>query len=401
MREGSDNSLSDKEKLDRLRLIRSQYVGPVTFHQLLSRFGTAAAALAALPDLARRGGRRSSPRLCSISQAEREFAAHEALGARLIFYGEPSYPPRLTVTVDAPPVLSAVGHLELLTKKAVGVVGARNASANGCRFARQIAAELGGSGYLIVSGMARGIDAAAHWGALGTGTVAVLGCGIDITYPKQNLDLFAALHETGALISELPPGTRPAARHFPRRNRIISGMARGIVVVEATPRSGSLITARLAADQGREVFAVPGAAQDARGHGTNGLIRDGAVLTESAADVLAVLDNMPQSIATRGRQPISAVALPETRNNENLGTDDNADTSAKDGIDARGPTKDPTPAVHYAIIAALGPSPTPLDDLIRASGATSSEVATVLLELELAGRVERHPGGRVSLLMET
>jgi len=369
MREEIDINLSDKEKLDRLRLIRSQHVGPVTFHQLLSRFGTATAALDALPELARRGGRTTPPRLCSAAQAEKEMAAHEAFSGHMVFWGEAAYPPRLAVITDAPPVLSVIGHLPLLTKKAVAVVGARNASTNGRLLAEQLAEGVGSGGYLVVSGMARGIDAAAHRGAVETGTVAVLGGGVDVVYPHQNRQLYETLCQRAALVSEVRPGTQPRARHFPRRNRIISGMARGVVVVEASPRSGSLITARLAGEQGREVFAVPGAAQDPRSRGANALIRDGAVLTETAADVLAVLDGLPQQTAPVLTEPKAAPAEAE------------APADLRD-----------------AVMAALGTAPTARDNLVRQLAAPAASVAMVLLELELAGRLERHPGNQVSLL---
>ncbi len=363
--------LSDKERLDRLRLIRSQHVGPVTFHQLLGRFGSATAAIDALPDLVRRGGRTKLPKICSTGKASREMEFYAKSCGQVVFWGDRDYPPRLSVLVDAPPVLSLYGHAPLLKKKSVAIVGARNASSNGCQFAKEISAAIGDAGYLVVSGMARGIDAAAHHGALESGTVAVLGCGVDVIYPHHNANLYGSIIELGAVVSEVPPGTQPAARHFPRRNRIISGMARGVVVVEASLRSGSLITARLAGEQGREVFAVPGAAADPRGRGTNSLIRDGAVLTESANDVLSVLDNLPQDAL--------AAACPE-----------------KQDIDYT--VIEPPADLRDSILSALGPAPTPRDNLIRQLDAPAGAVSTVLLELELAGRLENHPGNAVSLV---
>lgn len=370
MREEHSDNLSDSEHLDRLRLSRSQYVGAVTFHQMIERFGSAAAALDALPDLARRGGRTRTPRIYNAAEAMADFDFLDRRGGRIVVWGDPDYPPRLAMLVDAPPVLSVLGHVELLRKKAVAMVGARNASANGCRLAESLAAEIGRTGYLIVSGQARGIDASAHRGALASGTVAVLGCGIDVVYPQLNADLYTAIADTGALVSELAPETKPAARHFPRRNRIISGMARGVVVVEASLKSGSLIAARLAGEQGREVFAVPGAATDPRGRGTNALIRDGAVLTETADDVLAVLEDLPQTAAWP-----SPVAPPDV-----------------DLTDAEPPAD-----LHEAVLAALGPAPTPRDDLVRRMDVPAAAVASVLMELELAGRLESHPGNMVSL----
>ena len=250
--------LTPSERIDWLRLIRSENVGPVTFYQLLSRFGTAQAALEALPEIARRGGRQRPLTIASKAAAERELGQLAAAGAQLVAWGEPLYPSALAAIEDAPPLVSVLGQTQLMARAAVAIVGARNASANGRRFARDMALQLGGRGLIVVSGLARGIDAAAHEGALPTGTIAVLAGGIDTTYPEENRELQAAIAERGVLIAEMPIGTTPQARHFPRRNRIISGLALGVVVVEAAVGSGSLITARFALDQGREVFAVPG-----------------------------------------------------------------------------------------------------------------------------------------------
>jgi len=361
---------SENERINRLRLIRSQHVGPVTFHQLLNRYDNATTALEALPALSRRGGRSRSLRICSVQSAVAELEFYAKNDGRIIFAGDADFPSRLSVLVDAPPVLGVFGHIPLLKKKAIAIVGARNASANGCQLAESLAADLGSAGFLIVSGMARGIDAAAHSGAMKTGTVAILGCGVDVIYPKDNKHLYVALRDGGALVTEVAPGTQPAARHFPRRNRIISGMSRGVVVVEASLRSGSLITARLAGEQGREVFAVPGAAMDPRGRGTNSLIRDGAVLTESADDILSVLNDMPQK-----------AQLP--------------DFLPPPPIDAA--SSEPPAELREIILASLGATPTERNNLVRAIDAPAAEVTTVLLELELAGRLESHPGNFVSL----
>ena len=296
MREFCTRAISVAEKLDWLRLIRSENVGPITFFRLLEHFGSAAAALDALPRLAQRGGRGRAIKVCARATAEREAERAQAIGARLIGWGEPEYPPLLGRIEDAPPLILALGHAHLLTKAAVAVVGARNASTAGCRLARDLAADLGRGGMMVVSGMARGIDAAAHAGALDTGTTAVLGGGIDVVYPKENAALYDSIRERGVLISETKPGTVPQSRHFPRRNRIISGMARGVLVIEATLRSGSLITARMAGEQGRDVFAIPGSPLDPRSRGTNNLLRQGAILTESADDVL-------QSLSTHAAPP--------------------------------------------------------------------------------------------------
>ncbi len=375
MNEPHATALPTEEKRDRLRLIRSENVGPVTFHRLVERFGSARRAIEALPELARRGGRARPIRIAPIEEAEREMDALRAIGAVLVAAGEPDYPPLLAKIEDAPPLLAARGHLPLLRKAAVAVVGARNASLNGRRFARQLAAGLGEGGFLVVSGMARGIDAAAHDGALGSGTVAVLGGGVDVVYPAENAALYERLIGDGAVLSETPPGVQPQARHFPRRNRIISGMARGVVVVEANARSGSLITARLAAEQGREVFAVPGSPLDPRAKGPNGLIRQGATLVESAADVLEVLKGLFGRAASEPPPAPSPVPV----------------AAAADDL----------AAARAQILELLGPSPVAVDEIIR-SGQFSPAVANlVLLELELASRIERHPGNRVSRLEGT
>ena len=283
--------LTDAERLAWLRLIRSENVGPITFFDLMRHFGSAEDALRALPDLARRGGRRGSLRIGSRAAAEREVDALRAAGARLIALGEPDYPRPLAAIADPPPLLSMIGHGHLLNKRIVAIVGARNASASGNRFARQIAGDLGAADYVVASGLARGIDTNAHEGALATSTVAVVAGGVDVVYPPENEDLHARIAEGGVVIAEMPPGTVPQGRHFPRRNRVIAGVALGTVVIEAAQRSGSLITARLAGEQGRDVFAVPGSPLDPRCRGSNNLIRQGAVLTESAADVVEVLES--------------------------------------------------------------------------------------------------------------
>ncbi len=366
--------LSEAERLDWLRLARSENVGPITFFALLERYGSAAAVLDALPELARRGGRRRPIKLCSAAAAERELAALDRLGGRMIALGEPAYPPALAAVADPPPVLGVRGRADLLPREAVAVVGARNASAGGLHFAEQLAAELGAAGLVVVSGMARGIDARAHAGALATGTVAIMGGGADVPYPKENRALFERLVVEGAVISEVPLGTVPIGKHFPRRNRIIAGLARGVVVVEGAARSGSLITARLALEQGREVMAVPGSPLDPRSRGPNRLIRQGAALVESADDVLDALAE------GRGR------VLDEPRREWPLG----AAADAPEEDDAPGDARE-------AVTALLGSSPVPVDLLVRQSRLTAPMVATILLELELAGRLERQPGNRVSL----
>jgi DNA processing protein len=366
--------LNPSEKLDWLRLIRAENVGPVTFYQLLQRFGSAAAALAALPELARSAGRAKPLAVPPRAAAEREMAALERLGARLIAWGEPDYPASLAATEDAPPLLALRGQGELLSRPAIAVVGARNASANGRRFARDMALQLGQRGVTVISGLARGIDAAAHEGALPTGTVAVVAGGIDVTYPEENRDLQAAIAERGAVLAEMPLGTVPQARHFPRRNRIISGCALGVLVVEAALRSGSLITARFALEQGREVFAVPGSPLDPRCRGTNDLLRRGARLTETADDILAEIAAhvAPSPAPRRGPRP------------EMAELDRPSPAELKDAM--------------RLILEKLSPTPVPVDDLVRECGISPSLTLNVLLELELAGRLERQPGNLVALL---
>jgi DNA processing protein len=343
----------------------------VTFHQLLQRYGSAASALAALPELARRGGRRDF-KAYSRSAAERELAAIAQFGARLIGWSEAEYPPLLAELDDAPPLLTLFGHPHLLAKPMVGVVGARNASAAGQRFTREIAGELGEAGFVVVSGLARGIDTAAHQGSLVNGAVAVVAGGADIVYPEENRALHEAIARQGAIIAESPLGLVPQARHFPRRNRVISGMSAGVLVVEAALRSGSLITARLAGEQGREVFAVPGSPLDPRCRGTNDLIRNGAVLTESAADILAVLRQTNAALREGRRRPHTASTPLEI-----------AETQLEEA--------------RRRLASLLSPTPVTVDELVRQCHFSPAIVAAVLLELELAGRLDRHPGHQVSL----
>ncbi|WP_142850799.1 DNA-processing protein DprA [Telmatospirillum sp. J64-1] len=367
-------SLSISERLDWLRLIRSENVGPITFYRLLDRFGDAASALAAIPELARKGGRKRPIVVCSKAAALRELEAHEKLGAQLVARGEPSYPPALAAVEDAPPLLSVRGNTHLLPRPAVAMVGARNASINGRNFARKLAFELGRGGFVVASGLARGIDTAAHEGALDGGTVAVMAGGVDVVYPPENKRLYEEIVARGAVVCEMPPGTQPQASHFPRRNRIISGISLGVVVVEASPRSGSLITARFALEQGREVFAVPGSPMDPRCQGPNGLIRQGATLVQSAADIFEALDLLlrrPLAEPPKGSFTPGAAPIPD---------DSEVEKARKE------------------VGEALGSSPVTVDEIIRQCQLSASVVSMVLLELELAGRLERHPGNRVSLL---
>lgn len=361
--------LSDEQRADWLRLFRSDNIGPRTFRELVNRYGGAARALQALPDLARRGGAARSSRIPTREMAEREIAAAAKLGVTLVALGETDYPARLAAIDDAPPLLGVRGNLPIMRRDFVAIVGSRNASAAGVKFAERIARELGDAGFATASGLARGIDAGVHRASLGSGTVAVLAGGHDRIYPPEHEGLLAQILAEGAAISEMPLGWEPRARDFPRRNRLISGVAAGVVVIEAAKRSGSLITARMANEQGREVFAVPGSPLDPRAEGTNGLIKQGATMATEAADVIDALRPILSQPAQLAEQP--DFAAPETE----PGDDDRA-----------------------RVLSLLGPSPAAIDDLIRLSGASAAVVRTVLLELEIAGRLERHGGSLVSLV---
>jgi len=343
-----------------------------------------------LPRLARRGERANTITAPSRAEAEAELAAIGRAQARLVCWGEPDYPSALAAVEDAPPILTVLGETQLLQRPMIAVVGARNASANGRRFARELAAELGQGGLVVVSGMARGIDAAAHLGGLETGSIAVVAGGVDVVYLEENRGLYDALVRQGAIVAELPLGTEPQARHFPRRNRIISGMALGVVVVEAAARSGSLITARFALDQGREVFAVPGSPLDPRARGCNDLLRHGATLTETAADVLSQL--APQLVGAEPLRRVRSVAVP---------VPSPIPYAASGGGSEWKPATGSVEAMADAdglelILERLGPTPVAVDELVRQCQMSAAAVATLLLELELAGRVERHPGNLVS-----
>lgn len=363
--------LSDTERRDRLRLARTDGVGPVAYRELMARYRSAGRVLDALPDMARRAGPGRTLRIASIAEAEAEMAAGARLGAQLIVLGEGAFPPLLAALDPPPPLIWVKGRAGLLSRPAaVAVVGARVASAVGQRFARQLAAELGQAGYVVVSGLARGIDAAAHTGSLGTGTVAVLAGGIDDIYPPEHADLYAAVCEQGCLVSESPVGRRAQAKDFPRRNRIISGLSLGVVVVEAELRSGSLITARLAGEQGREVFAVPGSPFDPRAKGTNHLIRQGAVLCEGAEDVLNLVQALP--LAREQGEPFDG---PEP---------DHHDLDLAAG------------RLRDQVEALLSPTPAPRDELARAVGGPHPAVFAALVELAVVGRAELLPGGLVA-----
>jgi DNA processing protein len=345
------------ERIAWLRLARTESVGPVAFQHLIRRFGTASAALNALPDLARRAGRSSAPAIYTPEQAEAEIGDGEKRGAQLLCACAPDFPAALTTLDPPPPVIWALGDAALLQRRAVAVVGARVASAAGCRFARGLASELGQAGLVVASGLARGIDAAAHEGALATGTVAVLGGGVGDIYPPENEGLYRRIGERGCIISESTPGRRAQAKDFPRRNRLISGLSLAVVVVEAELKSGSLITARLAAEQGREVLAVPGSPLDPRARGCNDLIRQGAAVCEGAEDVLRAIEQ------------IAGFRAPPTPD-YSLGEDETP------------------PELLERVFDLLSPTPVHVDELARQVGAPASAVFAALVELSLAGRAE-------------
>ncbi|BCH32669.1 DNA processing protein DprA [Mesorhizobium sp. L-8-10] len=368
-----DGRLSDRQRISWLRLIRTENVGSATFRGLVDRFGSAEAALEMLPELVISGGARRLPRIPSVAETEAELDIARRAGAQLVAIGEPDYPPMLRRMDQPPPLIAIRGEPSVFRRPPVAIVGARNASLVGIKMARMLAAELGGQGYAVVSGLARGIDAAAHQASLATGTIAVLAGGLDRPYPPENIELAAGIAARGgAVVSEMPFGWEPRARDFPRRNRIIAGLALGLVVVEAAHRSGSLISARLAGEMGRLVFAVPGSPLDPRAAGTNWLLKQGATLVTEASDIVAEIT------------PLLSNSVPQP-----AGLAEPPDHSAA-----------PPPGDHdrAGIVEALGPTPVSLDEIIRHSGLHPAQVFTILLELDLAGRLERHAGGAVSLL---
>ena len=369
--------------LDRLRLARTEGVGPVTYRRLMAQFRTASEAIANLPDLTRTAGRATAPAIPTERDATREMERVAKLGGQMVFIGGEDYPPMMALLPDPPPVLSILGDVTALHGRAVGVVGARNASANGCRMAEALAADLAARRLVVVSGMARGIDAAAHAGALHVGlTVAATAGGLDQPYPPEHADLQARIAARGCVVTEAPFGTAPQSRHFPRRNRIIAGLSLGLVVIEAALKSGSLITARLAQDAHREIFAVPGSPLDPRCRGTNDLIRQGAHLTESAEDVLANLPDDPRRMGI-ARNPLFAR--------------DVADGFAEE-LELWDEPPDPDFDLKLAqarLLGLLSPSPTELDELVRRAQLPAPQVMAALINLELALQVEFTPGNRV------
>lgn len=370
--------MNHQEKIDWLRLSRTETVGPITFHRLLNKYKTPAAALDILPVLTK-----NKPiRICDFSTAEREFETLTKHGGQMIFAGDQSYPLALTSLEDAPPVLSVLGSLDILNKQSVALVGSRNASLNARKLAHKMAADLGKAGVTVVSGLARGIDTSAHEGSLATGTIAVVAGGVDVIYPKENTDLFHKIVETGAVISECAWGMQPLAQHFPKRNRIVSGLSVGTVVIEASLRSGSLITARMAAEQGRDVMAVPGFPLDPRSEGTNTLLRDGVLLVRDAADVLEQINSFLNSSQRNTQISFSEIV------------------GLNDGGLSESPANDcfSSENLYSIIFPELSSTPVEVDEIVRVCNLRSADVQGTLLEMELEGVVQRLPGNRVCLV---
>jgi len=364
--------LTDRQRLAWLRLIRTENVGPATFRELINRCGSAENAIEMLPELTRRGGTTRPIRIPTISEPEDELERAAAYGDRSVAIGEPAAPPMLRNLDQPPPLIAVKGETSVFSLPAVAIVGARNASLAGVKFARRLASDLGREGYAIVSGLARGIDTAAHQGSVDTGTIAALAGGLDEPYPPENAGFCNEIAQRGAIVSEMPFGWKPRAKDFPRRNRIIAGLALGLVVVEAARRSGSLISARLASEMGRLVFAMPGSPLDPRAEGTNGLLKEGAILVTGAADVashIAPLIGRVHAPPETFEEPPDYSVVPPPRDSD-----------------------------RDRIVEALGTTPISVDDIIRHTGLHPAQVSMVLLELDLAGRLERHSGGAVSLV---
>lgn len=361
----------DQTKLDWLRLIRTENLGPITFYKLLDRYGSAANALAAIPNL--NADKKKPFVIPSPRTVEKEYEAIIKAGAHILTTLDPAYPVALSQIDDAPPVITVKGNLELLNKPSLALVGSRSASINGFKFTEHLAEQLGNAGQIIVSGLARGIDTAAHKGSLKTGTIAVVAGGIDIVYPKENQKLYESMCEQGLIIAESPLGTAPRARDFPRRNRIVSGISQGTIVVEAAERSGSLITARLAAEQGRDVYAVPGHPFDPRAAGPNKLIRDGAILIRSADDVLSEINLFNLLAPKKLDVKRSAKKLTDIQTDKNISSEN----------------------AHEKILKAISSTPTSIDDLIESCGIPAGELQSILSELELTAQIARVSGNRV------
>ncbi len=371
-------SMCEAEKLNWLRLIRTDNVGPITFYKLVDYYGSATKALEALPELSKKGGRKKPLEAPPLSSVEKELSALHKLGGDIVCAADKPYPLALAANDDAPPVLSYIGNIDLVRPPCLAMVGARNASLNGKKFAAKLAKELGQSGQIIVSGLARGIDTAAHTGALDTGTIAVVAGGIDVIYPRENTDLYKQICERGLVFAESPLGMEPIARHFPKRNRIVSGLSSGTIVIEATLKSGSLITARMAGEQGRDVYAVPGYPQDPRAQGPNKLIQDGAILIQHTQDIFQNLENF-----SGGTTLFDAA---QSQSNLELVPNNQDEKEVED--------------IRTALLNHLSQMPLSVDELARTCHVSIPELQMALLELELAGRLQRLPGNRVALLDE-
>jgi len=369
--------MNQKEKIAWLQLFRTENIGPITFYKLLERFGTAQNAIKALPNIASKGGRLSKIKLCDIAIVEKELEQIEKMGAKLIVRDEKTYPKLLAELEDAPPVITVLGNVDILSKKSLAVVGARNSSTVGRRIAEEYSRDISNAGFIITSGLARGIDTAAHKASLECGTVAVVAGGIDVIYPKENKELFEEIIKNGAVVAESPFGTEPIARHFPKRNRIISGLSMAVLVVEAALKSGSLITARMALEQNREIFAVPGSPFDPRATGTNKLIRDGANIANSAKDII-------MDLKTLHHRPMC-----DSAPNKLEGC-----LSLSDMEEIKAPKEN----LYDDILNELTYTPVNIDDIIRAVDSSTADVLTVILELELSGFIERQLGNKVNLI---
>lgn len=371
-KQSPSEALPWEEKLAWLRLSRTKNVGAITFYELLRRFGTASQALAEIPRLAQRGGARDLVFPCTEPEARQEWERIEAFGAHLLFRDDPLFPQALKTLPDCPPILTIKGNLDILNKSTIAIVGARNASLNGKKFAEKIARELGEKGYKIVSGLARGVDTHAHRASLSTGTLAVVAGGINVIYPEENKGLYEQILEKGAIVAESPFGVAPQSHFFPKRNRLISGLSLGVVVVEAAIQSGSLITANYALEQNREIFAVPGSPFDPRCHGVNNLIRQGATLIQNVTEIIEGLPSQTSLFQSR--------EIP---------------SFYEEGISPP-PKADRYEKIREDLLTNLSYTPTSIDELIRHCLASPAEVLYILLELELAGRIERHAGNKVA-----
>ncbi|MBN9413202.1 MAG: DNA-processing protein DprA [Candidatus Paracaedimonas acanthamoebae] len=366
--------LSAEEKINWIRLSRAEPIGPITFFELIQRYGSAGKALDDLPEITFKGNYKRKFKIPTIEEASQELEEHHRIKADLIAFSESDYPEILRHIADPPPLISILGDRKSLQKQALAIVGARNASLNGCHFSQKLATELGSYGYQIVSGLARGIDTSAHQGALKSGTIAVLAGGIDHIYPRENRELYYSVAEQGVIIAESPFGTIPQASFFPRRNRIIAGLSLGVIIIEAAKQSGSLVTARFALEQGREVFVVPGSPLDPRSYGANMLIRQGATLIQNTDDIISGVENLGKIKPVLKQQE----KKPESQENSSFNKENNA-------------------KMQQHILDLLSISPIGVDEIIRECHFSTAEVMLALLELELAGRIHRHPGGQISL----